>query len=165
VRARAREIELVESSSGTVTVAAGLVVTGIESAHDDQGGQIYGPNTMYLFQMGGLRCLHMGDIGDPKLTDYQKKLIGKVDVLFIPVGGVTTLGPRQAKAVVDALNPGAVFPMHYGDIRFYRLEPVEKFASLFPPENVRRAGSSVRVRPSDLTDQPIVYILTAQTRN
>lgn len=164
VRARARSIDIVDASSGTHTVAAGLVVTGIPSAHDDERGRIHGLNTMYLFQMGGLRCLHMGDLGEPELSDYQRKLIGKVDVLFIPVGGVTTLDARQAKTVVDQLNPGAVFPMHHGDIRFYRLDSVEAFAALFPAGDVRRGKTSVRVRPSDLTDTPIVYILTASDR-
>ena len=165
VKARAKDIDVVDRSTGTSTVAAGLVVTGISSAHDPEGGQVSGPNTMFLFQLGGLRCLHMGDLGSPKLTDFQRKLIGQVDVLFIPVGGVTTLGPRQAKALVDEIKPGAVFPMHYGDIRFYRLESVEAFAALFPPASLRREDGPVRVRPTDLTDTPIVYILRPHARN
>lgn len=165
VRARAKDIDIVDSSSGTSTVAAGLVVTGIPSAHDGEGGQVHGQNSFYLFQMGGLRCLHLGDLGTSKLTEFQRKMIGQVDILFVPVGGVTTLGPKQAKHVVDQLRPGAVFPMHHGDIRFYRLESVEKFAALFPAGSVQRPGAGIRVRPTDLTDSPIVYILTPQTRN
>ena len=168
VTARGREIDLVDSSSGTVehaTVASGLVVNGIASSHDPAGGQIDGPNTIYVFQMGGLRCVHLGDLGDPKLTEYQRKAIGHVDVLFIPVGGVTPLGPIEAKRIVDELHPGAVFPMHYGDLRFMRFEPVDRFAALFPPETVRRGGSTVRIRPTDLTDTPIVYILSPQLHN
>ncbi len=165
VKSRLSDIDIVDSSTGTWTVASGLVVTGIASSHDPDGGQINGPNTMYLFQLGGLRCLHLGDVGDPHLSDYQKNLIGRVDVLFVPVGGVTTVGPRQAKALVDELKPGAVFPMHYGDIRFHRLEGVEKFAALFPSQNVFRNAASVRIRPTDLTESPIVYILTPQARD
>src|SRR5262249_48904016 len=86
VRARAKELELVEST-GTVTVAAGLQVTGLPSAHDHENGQINGPNLIYLFVLGGLRCVHMGDVGTPKLNDFQQKMVGKVDVLFLPVGG------------------------------------------------------------------------------
>jgi L-ascorbate metabolism protein UlaG (beta-lactamase superfamily) len=165
VRTRAAMLELVEST-GTANVASGLIVTGIAAAHDAEQGQVNGPDTMYAFQMGGLRCLHVGDLGQVKLTEFQRKMIGAVDVLFIPVGGVTTIGPKQAKKIVDELKPGAVFPMHYGDIRFYKLEPVESFARLFPPAAVQRpGGSTVRVRVSDLTDRPIVYILSPSNRN
>jgi len=165
VRTRAAVLDLVEST-GTATVASGLVVTGIASAHDAEQGQVNGSNTFYLFQMGGLRCLHLGDLGQGKLTEFQLKMIGAVDVLFIPVGGVTTINAKQARKIVDLLRPGVVFPMHYGDQRFFRLEPVETFAKLFPAEQLRWLDSStVRVRFSDLTDRPIVYILSPQNHN
>ena len=35
------------------------------------------------------------------------------DVLFLPVGGKTTLGPAEAGLVINQLNPNLVFPMHY----------------------------------------------------
>ena len=165
VHGRAGNLELVEST-GTSTVASGLVVTGIPSAHDAEQGQVNGPNTMYLFQMGGLRCLHVGDLGTGKLTDFQRKMIGAVDVLFIPMGGVSTINGKQARKIVDELRPGAVFPMHYGDIRFFKLDPIESFTALFPAEQVKWTDSStVRVRFSDLTDRPIVYILSPQNHN
>jgi L-ascorbate metabolism protein UlaG (beta-lactamase superfamily) len=143
-----------------------MVVVGIASSHDAEQGEINGPNTIYAFRMGGLRCVHMGDFGQLKLTEFQRKMIGVVDVLFIPVGGATTIGPNQAKMIVDQLKPGAVFPMHYGDVRFYKFESVDAFADLFPKDQVRRLDSStVRVRPTDLTDRPIVYILSPQNHN
>jgi L-ascorbate metabolism protein UlaG (beta-lactamase superfamily) len=165
VHARLASIDLVDST-GTATVANGVLVTGIAAAHDNEQGQINGPDTFYAFQFGGLRCLHMGDVGQSSLTEFQKKMIGRVDVLFIPVGGATTIDARQAKAFVEELKPGAVFPMHYGDIRFYKLASVEDFASLFAADQVRRLdSSSVRIRAADLTDRPIVYILSSQNRN
>jgi L-ascorbate metabolism protein UlaG (beta-lactamase superfamily) len=89
-----------------------------------------------------------------------------VDVLFVPVGGVTTIGAKEARELVDLLRPGAVFPMHFGDIRFYKLAPVDDFVRLFDPDQVRRIDSStVRIRASDLTDRPIVYILTPLIRS
>jgi L-ascorbate metabolism protein UlaG (beta-lactamase superfamily) len=39
--------------------------------------------------------------------------IGKIDVLFIPVGGHFTIDARAAKKLVDKINPVIVFPMHY----------------------------------------------------
>jgi L-ascorbate metabolism protein UlaG (beta-lactamase superfamily) len=165
VHVRSANLDLVDST-GTATVASGLLITGIPSAHDAEQGQINGPNTIYLFQMGGLRCLHLGDLGQGKLTDFQRKMIGAVDVLFIPVGGVTTINAKQAKTIVDELRPSVVFPMHYGDTRFFKLDPIESFTALFASEQVHWLdASTIRVRFSDLTDRPIVYILSPQNHD
>ncbi len=165
VKARLKDLDM-DQSTGTNTVAAGMQVTGLPADHDNEHGEINGPNTIYIFVMGGLRCVHLGDLGTTAITDFQQKMIGKVDVLFIPVGGFTTLDAKQAKQVVDALKPSAVFPMHYGNIRFYPLDDVEKFAALFPPGQVRReTASRVRLREADLTDAPVVYILSPTSKN
>jgi L-ascorbate metabolism protein UlaG (beta-lactamase superfamily) len=165
VRPRLKNVDVMEST-GTMTVANGLQVTGLASAHDKENGAINGPNTIFLFVIGGLRCVHMGDVGTPVLTDFEKKMIGKVDILFIPVGGVTTLNAQEAKQVVDELKPSIVFPMHYGNIRFYPLDPVERFTALFPKTQVQTLDSDhVRVRESDLTDKPVVYILHPTSNN
>ena len=159
VKANHREIDLA-SSTGTVTVAGDMQVTGLPAVHDTEGGQINGDNTIYIFVMGGLRCVHLGDLGDSRLTDYQMKMIGKVDVLFIPVGGKVTLNAEEARAVVEALKPAVIFPMHYGGLRFYPLDPLEKFTALFPPEQVKIVSENrVRVREEDLPIQPTVFVL------
>ncbi len=165
VRSHYHELNVVDST-GTYTVAEGMQVTGLPSAHDKENGQINGPNIIYIFVEGGLRCVHMGDVGVSTLTDFQWKMIGKVDVLLIPVGGQTTIDAVEAKKVVDALKPSAVFPMHYGNIRFFPLDAVEKFTALFPPDQVRiLSDSHVRLREADLTDKPVVYILSPTSKN
>jgi L-ascorbate metabolism protein UlaG (beta-lactamase superfamily) len=165
VKPRLKMLETVQST-GTVTVANGLQVTGIPSVHDKVGGQVNGPNIIYLFVLGGLRCVHMGDIGTPELTDFEKKMIGKVDVLFIPVGGVTTINAPEAKRLVDELHPSIVFPMHYGNIRFYPLDSVELFTALFPKDQVHVLDANhVRLHEADLSDKPVVYVLQPTTNN
>lgn len=165
VKARHRDLELVEST-GTSTVAAGLLVTGIPSSHDDEDGSIHGPNTIYSFTLGGVRCLHVGDLGQARLTPYQKKIIGVVDVLFVPVGGVTTINAERAWALVKDLRPAAVFPMHYGNIRFYPLDSLEKFTALFPEKSVRKVHDSrIRIREADREDEPVVYVLPSIDKN
>lgn len=159
VRPRRQELDLMEST-GTWTVGLGMEVTGIEAYHDNESGNIHGRNRFYMFVMGGLRCAHLGDVGQDELTLRQRELLGPVDVLFIPVGGVTTMDAEKAKRAVDQLRPKVVFPMHYGDIRFYPLEPVEAFLGKFPPEEIKRSKTSrVRIRSLDFTSVPIVYTL------
>jgi L-ascorbate metabolism protein UlaG (beta-lactamase superfamily) len=165
VKARRDNIELVENT-GTVSVASNLFVTGLASFHDDQGGAINGPNIIYTFTMGGLRCVHLGDLGQKSLTEAQRTMIGPVDVLFVPVGGFTTLDAQGAKAVVDTLKPSVIFPMHYGNIRFYPLDPVEKFTSLFSPDQVKIIKDShIRIKLPELPEKPWVIVLTPTQKN
>ncbi len=165
VKARHDSLDMVQST-GTFTVAMSMQVTGVLSAHDKDDGQINGPNLIYLFVMGGLRCVFLGDLGTSDINEYQLNMIGKVDVIFIPVGGTVTLGPAEAKKVIDKLKPSVVFPMHYGNVRFYPLESIEKFTSLFRRDQVKLMdGSSVRLREADLTDTPVVYILQPTPKN
>lgn len=89
-----------------------LAFHGIPSFHDNFGGRRRGPNTIWHWFWEGVHFCHLGDLGH-LLTDQQIKTIGKVDVLFVPVGGKICLNPTEASLVVNQLSPRMVFPMHY----------------------------------------------------
>jgi PAS domain S-box-containing protein len=55
---------------------------------------------------------HLGDIGQ-MLSPSQIIEVGSVDVLFIPVGGFYTIGPEQARKVMESLKSRITVPMHY----------------------------------------------------
>ena len=81
--------------------------------HDDKRGVARGLDTVFIFEVGGLRIAHLGDLGHT-LDDDQLEAIGSVDVLLVPVGGVTTLDAYQATRVIDQLHPRLmIVPMHY----------------------------------------------------
>lgn len=71
-----------------------------------------GENIVMCFEVEGIRICHLGALGH-KLTGDQVKEIGKVDILMVPVGGVSTLPVVDANDVCDQLNPKIIFPMHY----------------------------------------------------
>jgi len=52
-----------------------------------------------------------------------------VDVLLLPVGGVSTINAAKAAEVVRQLEPKVVIPMHYKTpaLKNKELEPVDKF--------------------------------------
>jgi len=52
-------------------------------------------------------------MGQEKLTNKQLESIGSVDVLMIPVDGVSTMNAREAVKVVKQIDPSVVIPMHY----------------------------------------------------
>ncbi len=90
----------------------GVSIIGIPSYHDDKKGQVRGKNTIYIYEMDGLRLAHLGDLGHT-IGEELIEQIGDIDILMIPVGGKYTIGPKDAITVVQAVDPYIVLPMHY----------------------------------------------------
>jgi L-ascorbate metabolism protein UlaG (beta-lactamase superfamily) len=106
---------------------SGVLIIGIAAFHDAEGGQKRGKNTVYLMEVDGISVCHLGDLGHV-LTAEQVEEIGDVDVLLLPVGGVSTIDAAMAAEVIRQLEPKAVVPMHYKTPLISReLDPVEKF--------------------------------------
>lgn len=89
-----------------------LTFVGLPTHHDNYSGRKRGPNTIWHFYLEGIHFAHLGDLGH-LLTDAQLQRLGKIDVLFIPVGGKETIDPTEAVLVMNQLTPRLVFPMHY----------------------------------------------------
>ncbi len=87
-------------------------VTRIATFHDDAQGEKRGQNTIHLFEVGGMRIAHFGDLGC-ELTSEQAAALSGLDAAMIPVGGYYTIDARQAQALVRAISPKVVLPMHY----------------------------------------------------
>ncbi len=90
----------------------GINFKGISSFHDDKGGSLRGSNTIFCFEVDGIKVCHIGDLGQ-QLNDGQTAEIGSVDILLIPVGGYYTIDARTAAEVCNKLRPGVIIPMHY----------------------------------------------------
>lgn len=91
---------------------AGSFIYGIPTFHDDKQGAERGKNTIFYFDVDGIKLLHLGDLGH-ELSQESLEKVSDVDVLFIPVGGVYTIGPKRAAKVISSLEPKIVIPMHY----------------------------------------------------
>ena len=76
----------------------------------------------FVFEMDGLCIFHTGDVGEV-FNEDQLQLIGKVDILLLPIGGVYTMGPEAAKKVIEQLKPKIAVPMHY----WYNMSVLERF--------------------------------------
>ncbi len=105
----------------------GIFITGIATWHDAAQGEKLGKNTVYLLEMDGMALCHLGDLGhlpSPALIEDM----GDIDILFLPVGGVSTIGSSTAAEIVRRLTPKVVIPMHYKTAALTAdLEPVDKF--------------------------------------
>lgn len=87
-------------------------ITKIDTFHDDASGSMRGPNRIHILEAGGLKAVHLGDLGCG-LTAMQADLLKKPDVLLIPVGGYYTIDAAQAAEIVERLSPRVTVPMHY----------------------------------------------------
>jgi len=106
---------------------SGVLIIGIATFHDGEKGRKKGKNTVYLMEIDEVSLCHLGDLGHV-LTAEQVEEIGNVDVLLLPVGGVSTINAPEAAEVVRQLEPKVVVPMHYKTPALnWELEPVEKF--------------------------------------
>ena len=106
---------------------SGVLIIGMATFHDGEEGRKRGKNTAYLMEVDEVSVCHLGDLGHV-LTTEQVAEIGNVDVLLLPVGGVSTINAPMAAEVVRELEPKAVVPMHYKTEALNReLEPVGRF--------------------------------------
>jgi L-ascorbate metabolism protein UlaG (beta-lactamase superfamily) len=155
-----REKPYVISAPGEYEIS-GVGVFGWSSFHDAQSGEERGKNTVYSIMMDGVRVVHLGDLGymiDDKVADG----LGTVDVLLVPVGGVYTIGPKEAAAVIERLSPALVIPMHYKTDRhsekFAELSGLEDFLSVMTVSTVEPL-EKLRVMPESLPEQAQVIVL------
>jgi L-ascorbate metabolism protein UlaG (beta-lactamase superfamily) len=150
---------ILRSTAGRLQSPLGEVVA-IASEHDEQAGTERGPNTIFVFELAGLRVCHFGDFGQSELRPEQAAAIGAVDLLIVPVGGGPTLGAAGAAAIVERLAPRWVVPMHYRTPRIGFLESAEEFLQLSPAVH-RLEAPFFETDALPATDGPLVVVPTA----
>lgn len=103
-------------------------ITKIPTFHDPEGGRLRGENTIHVLETGKLRMAHFGDLGCP-LSPAQAAELRGLDLALIPVGGFYTIGPKEAKELIDTIRPRVVVPMHYrmGEVGLPKVAEVEDF--------------------------------------
>jgi L-ascorbate metabolism protein UlaG (beta-lactamase superfamily) len=141
---------------------SGVLIIGIATFHDAEGGRKRGRNTVYLMEVDGISVCHLGDLGHV-LTSEQVEEIGNVDVLLLPVGGVSTIGAAMSAEVIRQLEPKAVVPMHYKTPLISRdLDPVEKFLKEMGMEHID-PSPKLSLTKSSLPASTQVFLLDYQS--
>jgi L-ascorbate metabolism protein UlaG (beta-lactamase superfamily) len=135
-------------------------IRGVATFHDDSQGSKRGRNSVYVVNFEDVAFCHLGDLGHG-LSSSQVNEIGSTDVLFLPVGGFFTIGPEQAREVMESLKPRIAVPMHYRapgmSIMFRPLKKVEDF--LKPDDNVRRLdGPTFTVSKADFAEKRVIIV-------
>jgi L-ascorbate metabolism protein UlaG (beta-lactamase superfamily) len=150
------EPSVLRSTAGRLESPIGEVVA-IASEHDEKAGTERGPNSIFVFDLGGIRCCHFGDFGQAELRDEQAEAVGPIDLLIIPVGGGPTIGAEQAAAICQRLDPRWIVPMHYRTPRIGFLDPADAFLSRMPDiERLDSPRFATSELPADRTPLTVV---------
>jgi L-ascorbate metabolism protein UlaG (beta-lactamase superfamily) len=121
----------------------GISFKGMPAFHDEANGTKRGKDTIFVFEVDGLRFCHLGDLGH-ELTDAEVKEIGDVDVLFLPVGGFYTFEPDIASRVAAKIKPKVTIPMHFKTSKV----DTAAFGAIVGPELFLKGKTSVDRRKS-----------------
>ncbi len=138
----------------------GVVITAVNSFHDDSQGSERGRNIIFHLLFDGLNIVHLGDLGQTQMTEEQVAQISETDILMIPVGGVYTIDAKAAAGIVSQLEPKIIIPMHYmlEGVKA-GLDPVEKFLKEMGVENVV-PQPKLSITKDKLPEEPQVTVLT-----
>jgi L-ascorbate metabolism protein UlaG (beta-lactamase superfamily) len=135
-----------------------IPITGVHTYHDNEQGAKRGDNIVYIFQIDDVKVCHLGDLGHV-LTKPQLDMIGKVDVVLIPVGGVFTINAEEAYEVINQLNPSIIIPMHYKTRALnFKLDTADGFIKKF--DDFEKLQSQVlEVKKENLKSQKKLFVL------
>ena len=88
-------------------------VYAVPAYHDKSQGLQRGKNAIFVFRVDDICIAHLGDLGH-HLTPDQLKMLGKIDILLVPLaGGFYTITASEAREVTKQVNPKIAIPEHY----------------------------------------------------
>lgn len=135
-----------------------VALCGVEAFHDQRFGLDRGKVIIFTMEIDGITFCHLGDLGHA-LDAPLLKIIGKVDVLCIPVGGIYTLDADAATTVWKSLAPKICIPMHYKTEKLgFTLAPVTDFTqNKSDVKNIPAA--SLTLQKNDLPKTTEIFVL------
>lgn len=152
----------VAQNGGSVS-ACGTQVTAIEAAEWDHHPEheVPGQNGMYRFTLDGIKCAHMGDVGNP-LTDAQQSFFDDVDVLFALAGGYLTIELPDLMEMIHRTQPRLVIPMHFRTLTYKPRNTlwIESFLNHFKDEDVDFAfGATTTITKETIPERTRVLVM------
>jgi L-ascorbate metabolism protein UlaG (beta-lactamase superfamily) len=129
----------------------------VPTYHDNEQGKARGKNTITIYEVEGLRVVHLGDLGH-LLSAEQVKVIGAVDVLIIPVGGFYTIGPAEADQIIAQLKPKVVIPMHF-KTKVNESWPIGTLDDYLKGKTAKKLGASATITKAALPAKQEIWAL------
>lgn len=116
--------------------------------------------TIVHFHAEGVHVAFLGDLGHA-LTEAELAPIRGADVVLIAAGGPPTIDFPEIPALLDAIGPKIVVPMHYKTPKInLDIQPLERFLEVLPADRVERiADSAFEVSRETLPENRTIYVL------
>ena len=135
---------------GTYNLGA-FKIEGIKGKHCDPYGKEFGQkNTIFIFEVAGLRIAHWGDNGP--INDSLSGALTDIDILMLPIDDTYhILKADETQEAIKAINPKIVIPMHY------KIADLESTPGR--PKNLGTIDEYLRVRSNkEILDTNIIEI-------
>lgn len=126
--------------------------------HDKAQGKERGLNSIFLYEVSGIRIVHMSDIGH-MLPELTLKALERVDVLLIPVGGVYSIDADEATQIVERLKPSIVIPIHYKTEATAKWPISDEKPFLEGKPRVKRVANTIRLKREELPKETEVWVM------
>jgi len=133
-------------------------ILGFHSYHDEEEGKKLGENIIFVVKIDDITICHLGDLGH-KLSVADAEMMGDIDVLLLPVGGLYTINANMASEIMQTLKPKICIPMHYKSEKIaVDFAPVDDFLAY--KENVKRLQQSeIELEYNNLPHDPEIWVL------
>ncbi|MGL5245727.1 MAG: MBL fold metallo-hydrolase [Sarcina sp.] len=133
-------------------------IRAFSSFHDDLNGSKRGDNLIFKFIIDELSLCHLGDLGH-MLSDKTINDLGRIDVLFIPVGNYFTIKLDYVEKIIKILKPKYIIPMHYKTKNFnFFLDGIDKF--LLKMKSYKKITKNIlTINKNSLPTESIIVIL------
>ena len=134
-------------------------ITGYNSFHDNNYGSQRGKNIIFEITIDEMRFVHLGDFGSFG-DEATEGLISKMDILFIPVGGVYTINHLEAVKLIEKLNPKIAVPMHFKEKNTkIGVSEINNFRNIIRSYEVKEPGSYFEIRKEELPSKTEIWIM------
>jgi L-ascorbate metabolism protein UlaG (beta-lactamase superfamily) len=116
--------------------------------------------TIIHFRSEELHLVFLGDLGHP-LSETELAPLRGAEIVLAAAGGPPTIDYPEIPALVDAIGPRIVIPMHYKTPRInLKIQPLERFLEALPGDPVERPGnSSFEITHSTLPARRTIVVL------
>ncbi len=148
---------------GIDTTYMGIRIYNVSVYHDEEMGKLRGKNSIFILEFHDstipVRVAHLGDLGH-RLKPEDLTRMGKIDILFVPIGGYFTIDYKSALDIVMNISPRIVIPIHYRTkvTHSWEIDGPEKFLSNF--SEVRYIKDwSYDFQEVDLQNDKVVFLM------
>lgn len=118
---RSKDLEIILSGGITINgfsfpgpgeyEKSGVILNGISD----------GTNTIYTLVVEEITLCYLGKINHD-LTEDEAKVVGAVDILFLPLGAQGSANIKTALKILSKIDPKVVIPMLYDDLAEFKKE-------------------------------------------